>query len=370
MSVRIALLTEIPSPYRIPLFNALAARDDVELSVLFLSRADPRRPYPVYEEEFEFDWQVLPGLEHLRGSRWFVLSRGAGRALRELHPDVVVAGGWNQPAFWRARQVARSTDVPLVAWVESTTADQRSRSRGLERAREAFVRSASAFLVPGSAAEKFVAQLDVPADRIVVARNAIDLARFRNAAAAARARRDELRRERGIAGCCYLYAGRLAPEKGLAVLLGAFAQVGGQLLLAGVGPEEDRLRADAPPGSRFLGWVSRDELPEWYAAADVFVLPSVSEPWGMVLNEAAAAGLPLISTEQTGAAHDLIEDGVNGFRVPAGDEPALVNAMAALRDDGALRTAAGRRSLELSEQFTPEAWAAAVAALAVELTRH
>jgi glycosyltransferase involved in cell wall biosynthesis len=83
-----------------------------------------------------------------------------------------------------------------------------------------------------------------------------------------------------------------------------------------------------------------------------------------VLNEAAAAGLPLVASEGAGAAYDLIEEGVNGFRVPVGDEAALAAALRRLAEDEELRIAAGSRSRELAERFTPAAWADAVAGLA------
>jgi glycosyltransferase involved in cell wall biosynthesis len=168
-------------------------------------------------------------------------------------------------------------------------------------------------------------------------------------------------------GCTFLYAGRLDAEKGLDVLLRAFARVPGELLLAGSGRDEGRLRAMAPDRVRFLGPLDRDELVRWYAAADAFVLPSRSEPWGMVLNEAAAAGLPLVATEEAGAARDLVENGVNGFRVPAGNEDALATALRRIAEDARFRAAAGARSLELGRRLTPEAWAKGVAGLARRL---
>lgn len=84
----------------------------------------------------------------------------------------------------------------------------------------------------------------------------------------------------------------------------------------------------------------------------------------MALSEAAAAGLPLVSSEAPGAAYDLIEEGVNGFRVPVGDVPALAAALRRAAADAAWREAAGRRSRELAAAHTPEAWARAVADLA------
>jgi glycosyltransferase involved in cell wall biosynthesis len=84
----------------------------------------------------------------------------------------------------------------------------------------------------------------------------------------------------------------------------------------------------------------------------------------MVLNEAAAAGLPLVATERSGAAHDLIEEGVNGFRVPAGDVAVLRARLTRFAEDPAFRASAGARSRELARGFTPEAWAEGVATLA------
>jgi glycosyltransferase involved in cell wall biosynthesis len=87
----------------------------------------------------------------------------------------------------------------------------------------------------------------------------------------------------------------------------------------------------------------------------------------MPLNEAGLAGLPLVATDAVGGAYELIEDGINGFRVPAGDVDALRAALRTLVDDPGFRTAAGARSRELASALTPERWAAAVAGLARNL---
>jgi glycosyltransferase involved in cell wall biosynthesis len=352
---RVALLTEIPAPYRIPLFNALAAR--VDLRVLFLAESNPDRPYRLHEEEHRFSSEVLPGFDVAIGRRWLVVNRGVARLLGGM--DAVVVGGWNQPAFWAAVGVARLRRVPAVAWVESTERDARPGSTaGTKRA---FARACSSLVVPGRAAEAYVRSV-APLARVVVAPNAVDGPLF----ASRLPDREALRAQHGLDRFCVLYVGRLAPEKGVDVLLRAAAGLDATVVLAGAGPEEGRLRDLAPPGTRFLGHVDRDELPAWYAAADVLVLPSLSEPWGMPLNEGAAAGLPLVATDAVGAAWDLVDDGVNGFRVPAGDVAALHDALARLVADRELRRAAGARSRELAASFTPDAWADAVAG---EVTR-
>jgi glycosyltransferase involved in cell wall biosynthesis len=221
------------------------------------------------------------------------------------------------------------------------------------------IRGASGFFVPGTASAEYVRSFGVPDERIAFAPNAVDAKLF------ARAAVDRSGRET----CTFLYAGRLDPEKGLDVLLRAFARTPGELVLAGSGSEEPRLRALADGRVRFLGPLDRDALVPVYAEADAFVLPSRSEPWGMVLNEAATAGLPLVATEGAGAAHDLVDDGVNGFRVPVDDEEALATALRRLAEDEPFRRAAGDRSRELAARFTPEAWADGVAGLARRLAR-
>lgn len=349
---RLALLTEIPAPFRIPLFNALA--ELVDLNVVFLRERQPSRRYELHEDELRFEWQVLPGFRLGSGSRWVLLNARVGRATRGA--QVLLVGGWNQPGFWHALALGKSRGIPVVAWVESTLRDSRP---GLAtRAKRLFATRAAAFVVPGRAAEAYVRSL-VPQADVVVAPNAVDGELF----ASRTGERERLRSELGLDRPAVLYVGRLAREKGVDVLLEAARGFDALVVVAGSGPEDARLRAAAPPNVRFLGQLERDELPSWYAAADVLCLPARSEPWGMTLNEAAAAGLPLVATEAAGAAWDLVEDGVNGFRVPPGDAGALREALRRLIADDDLRRAAGARSRELARRFTPQAWAEVVAAL-------
>ncbi len=368
--IRVALLTEIPAPFRIPLFNALAERDDVRLRVLFLSDRDPKRPYPVYRDEFRFDARTLPGHDVARGSRWVVLNGGVLGELRRSRPQVIVIGGWNQPAFWQAAAWARIRRIPLVTWVESTERDARPGNVGLERAKRWIVDGSAALLVPGSASAEYARSLGVPAERVVVAPNAVDQSIFRDGVAQARGSRERLREEIGLTRPTFLFVGRFDPEKGLADLLEAADGLDADVVVIGSGPGEAALRAAALPNVRIVGRVERDELVPWYAAVDAFVLPSRSDQWGMVLNEAASAALPIVTSDAPGAAYDLVDDGVSGIRYPAGDVTALRAALARVAEDGGWRRSAGERSLELAARHTPELWAEAVARLVTCLERR
>jgi glycosyltransferase involved in cell wall biosynthesis len=356
--MKIALLTEIPAPFRIPLFNALASRDGIDLHVLFLSRNDPRRNYPVYESEFGFGWEVVPGRDFSARGRWIVLNAGVRRRLRRARPDLIIVGGWNQPAFWSAFTLRR----PTLVWVESTARDERSGHGHAELAKRALVGKAAGFLVPGRAAAEYVRSLGAPEDRIAIAPNAVDTSIFMA--------------QPGVSGsepqspvkrCVLICVSRLSREKGVDVLVRAMDGVDAELVVVGNGPDEELVRSLAPANVSFAGHVPRGELLALYRRADVFVMPSRSETWGMAMQEAAAVGLPLIATDAPGAAHDLIEDGVNGYRVPVEDVGALHDALVKAAADPAWRTQARARTLELARGYTPEAWAEAVANLAVKI---
>lgn len=170
----------------------------------------------------------------------------------------------------------------------------------------------------------------------------------------------ELRVKLGIDGAfTFLYVGRLAAEKGVDVVMEAYRRAESQLphgvarlVVAGAGPEEKRLRATAPPGTVFLGFLERDAaLPALYASADAFAFASTTETLGLVVLEAMASGLSVIAAPAGGVAEHL-RDGENGIAYPANDVDACAAAMVRLATDGSLsvrlRTGARRTAEALT----------------------
>src|SRR5690606_20177001 len=154
--------------------------------------------------------------------------------------------------------------------------------------------------------------------------NLPDVAFFKEMSDAAQIRRAQLREELGIPDgrLCGVYVGRFIRVKGVDILLQGLAQTPPALrphmLLAGDGPMRSQLEElvsalDRPVSC--LGFRRTDELPEIYSAADFCALPSREEPWGVVVNEAQICRLPVLLSEQVGAAYDLLRDGENGFMV-------------------------------------------------------
>jgi glycosyltransferase involved in cell wall biosynthesis len=252
---------------------------------------------------------------------------------------------------------ARRAQVPFVLWT-SIWAHPRTAAHALSRLPTRWLyHHADAVVTYGRHVTEHVGR----ADKVFEAPQAVDPAHFGRAVS--EAERNAARARLGGGTFAALFVGRLEREKGPQILLDAWQRARieeGTLALAGAGPL--RREADA----RFLGRVSRDELPALYAAADVLVLPSIAtatftEPWGLVVNEAMLQGTPVIASDAVGAvAGGLVRDGRNGLTFAQGDASALAARLSALAGNEELRKRLGDAAREDVRGYTPEAWAEAV----------
>jgi glycosyltransferase involved in cell wall biosynthesis len=196
-------------------------------------------------------------------------------------------------------------------------------------------------------------------ERVRVFANTVDVEAFGVRADELAPRRAELRAQLGasVEDVVVLSVARLAPEKRLDVLVQAVAAAGDSRLLlvvAGEGAERETLEelaAEAGVRARLVGDVEWERIVELYVSADVFALVSEREPWAVVVNEAAACGLPLLLSERVGAAHDLLRDGENGVLVAAGDVVGTSEALRSLVADPDRRRAMGARSREVARDW-------------------
>jgi glycosyltransferase involved in cell wall biosynthesis len=164
-----------------------------------------------------------------------------------------------------------------------------------------------------------------------------------------------------------LYVGRLVKEKGVFDVLESYANLTETLrqevalVFAGSGPESsqlaDRSSRICPGTVRFLDFVHREDLAAIYGLADALVLPTHSDPWGLVVNEAMACGLPIVTTHVAGCALDLVQHGLNGHLVDPGDVSGLCLAMAKLAESALLRTEMGEASRQRIQEYSPDNWA-------------
>lgn len=367
MKRSLVLITEIISPYRIPLFNALAQCPDIDLHVIFLAETDPNlRQWQIYKHEIRFSYQILRSWRRRIGRYNALLNRGLISALETAAPDTIVCGGYNYVASWRALLWARRENIPFSLWSESNVQDLRHGYALVEFLKDEFLGKCNAFAVPGRSAFEYLRSHKIKKDLIFLAPNAVDNHLFASAAAVARKNEAAHRAELGLPGRYFLFVGRLVREKGVFELLAAYAkldesvhrQIG--LVFAGDGSHRKQLEKQAasiaPGVIRFAGFVQRDQLATYYALAEMFILPTYTDPWGLVVNEAMACGLPVILSRAAGCAADLVKDNWNGLLVPPGDEVSLRSAMNHLATRPDLCVAMGGHSQQHILSFSPATW--------------
>jgi 1,2-diacylglycerol 3-alpha-glucosyltransferase len=375
MNRRTVVLTEIIAPYRIPVFNALARRAGVDLHAIFLAETDTTlRHWPIYSDEIRFSYEVLPSWRWRAGRLSLLLNRGLRSALQAANPQAILCGGYNYPASWESLWWARQHNVRFVLWIESNQQDKRSGRAGVERLKRYFVSSCNAFVVPGKSSFAYLRSFGVSEQVIFTAPNAVDNMFFTTQAEKAKRDPAPYRERLGLPRRFILFVGRLVPEKGVFDLLQAYAnlesglrsEVG--LVFAGDGVSKEELGQRAKqisPGTVcFSGFADREDLAGLYALAEALVLPTHSDPWGLVVNEAMACGLPIIVTSVAGCSADLVEDGWNGYIVPARDSEKLSVAMNSLVRQPELRQRMGTHSSERIRSYSPEACADGLAASA------
>ena len=367
MTGRLVIITEIIAPYRIPLFNDLAQSGAADLHVIFLAETDPvLRQWQVYKDEIRFSYGVLPSWRKRIGGYNALVNRGVWRALVQAKPDVILCGGYNYLGSWQALLWARARGVPFLLWSESNLDDMRPGHAVIELLKQEFLRACSGFVVPGQAAWDYLKAHKISDDRIFTASNAVDNEMF--SAGAADARRDavRLRRELDLPARYFLFTGRLVREKGVFELLAAYAkldrslreQIG--LVFVGDGPcrkeLEEQARAIEPGLIRFPGFAQREKLAGYYGLAEMLVLPTYSDTWGLVVNEAMACGLPVILTRAAGCGRELVTQGWNGMLIPARDVESLAAAMQTMASDPERSAAMGANSSRRIAEFSPAAW--------------
>ncbi len=341
---RVAFVTDIPTPYMLEVLKALAGL--VDLTVLFCARTASRGMPWTASEKLPFEHQVIDGLTVRSGGPDrpdYYLSPRVLAALARRRPEAVVSFGFSIPTAYAALY-SRLHRSPLIIYSDGTSHYESSLGRHQLAARAILLRAASAGVALSKpAAERFV-ELGVRPERVFLAPHSSTLDRLWQIASRRRYEdADEL---------TILTAGRLVPHKGVDKLLLAAAAArtlhpGIRVVVVGTGPEEGRLRALAGKLGlevEFAGFVDHDGMPERYAEADVFAFPTLDDPFGIVLLEAAASGLPLIASPHGGATWDLIENESCGLVVDPSDTGAFASALGELAGDRARRERLGRRA--------------------------
>lgn len=288
--------------------------------------------------------------------------------LEQNEPDAVAITGWATAESFAAIAWARRNGKRIVVMSDSQAIDA-VRSPLREAIKSRVVRACDAALVAGHRSKDYVVSLGMAEDRVFLGYDAVDNTHFAQGAKQVRADAAATRRRLGLPHRYLLASARFIPKKNLPRLIEAYAKAimglgdAPDLLILGDGPERDAVeaaiaRADIVERVHLPGFRDYELLPAFYSLAEGFVHASTTEQWGLVINEAAAAGLPLVVSTPCGAAIELLREGENGFLVDPAETEDIARALRKLMTlPDEARTRMGEASRSIVAEWGPDRFA-------------
>jgi glycosyltransferase involved in cell wall biosynthesis len=345
---RVAFVNTHPIQYFAPLYAHLTRYSDLDVTALYLSDFSLRGGHDRgFDRSVTWDIGLLDGYtaefvgaasRRRIGGFFSMIAPELWRAIRKGRFDALVINGHNLAAHHVALAAGRFAGTPTFSRCETHLRLKRSAWRQAVRTPliRAWYKAFDGFLAIGSANARYYSTMGVPEHRIFLMPYAVDNDRFMT-----RAKQSDRAATRARLGLrsdypAILFAGKFERRKHPDDLLIAYEKlrqqgVSAQLLMVGSGALEHELRDIVRdrniPNVTFPGFINQTDLPSVYAASEVFVLPSENEPWGLVVNEAMCAGLPIVLSEEIGCAEDLVTPGLNGATFRARDVGALVKVL-------------------------------------------
>jgi len=316
---RLAILTNFVSPFRVPVYEELAKHVG-DLRLFIATRMEPNRPWK--PDWGRLDVKVQRAITFTRKWRhphgfseenYIHFPLDTIPQLYRFRPDVIISVGFGLSSLqaWLYRCLNPKTRLVIWASVSEHTEKGRGRTRNLVR--PLLARAADSLIVNGSSGSRYIRQLGVPSERIFQAPQTTYVERFNSLGLsrdAASARR-------------LIFSGQIVERKGLSPFLQSLAAWGIahpkekiEFWLVGDGPQRSALeKFPIPPNVslRFPGNMEYDRMPEFYAQAGILVFPTFADTWGLIVNEAMAAGLPVLGSLYGQAVEDLVVDGETGW---------------------------------------------------------
>jgi len=351
------------TPYKILLFNAMY-KIFPYFKVFYLAEIDKTREWKLNREQLSFCYDVFfqGFIEDINPIK---AALAIHKALDVYDPKVVIIGGYNYFFYWAAFLWAKRNGKRIILINESHSLDKQ-RSKIKEACKRLLVSNCDAALVDGTRHRDYTISLGMESEKIFIKQGPgpVDVPYYQRKVTCLRSNRFEICEKIGIPKRNFLFVGRLSKEKNILFLIRAYQKLKREgakdwgLILVGNGPLrgpiDNFITKNEVRDILIPGFKQQDELPFFYSISDVFILPSVSEPWGLVVNEAMASGLPILASNRCGCYPDIVHDARNGFSFDPYKEDELFALMKSIVNGNFNLDAMGKWSLEIIRDFTLE----------------
>jgi glycosyltransferase involved in cell wall biosynthesis len=368
--MRLAVCLSHPIQYKSPLLKTLHLQKNIQLQVFYYSDTGLNKKKNSYHGTVNawdipllqgYSYEFLPNL--INEKYWKISSfqpffnpKIVNRLISNRFNTVIIHS-YQYPSDWLAYLTAKLSNIAVLFYGDMYPRKDYSGLMRLTRrvVHRTMIRGADACLAIGSVArDVFLNQYDIPEERVFLAPYVVDNEFFMEQVRQWKPEKKQLKVGLGIPEDLpvVLCVAGMVPKKRQIDLVEAVAKVrtACRLVLVGDGPMREQVKQfckETLPDVIFAGFINQSQLPSYYALADVFVLPSLWEEFGMVINEAMCAGLPILASNSVAATKDLVCEGENGYTFPPGDVSALSQRLQELLDDVEKRRRFGQRSLEI-----------------------
>lgn len=379
----LAIVQSHPIQYFAPLFRRLAQQPEIDLTVFYCSRRGMEEYLDTgFGQSVKWDIPLLSGYrhkflpnlsDHFQGAGFLsLINPGVVIQLLRNRYDAVLVHGHNSATNLLTIAVANLLGIPVLMRAETHLLLERSLAKRTARRLLMSILYrwlCDACLPIGTRNKEFYQHHGVRKSRLFMVPYTVDNNFFMESLSSFRptdTARETLKQNWGLPTTkpVILFLGKLMPRKRAMDLLLAFQRLRMQgddatLLFVGSGEQEELLRNHACqhniPDVHFFGFRNQSALPQFYALADIFVIPSENEPWGLTINEAMCAALPIVATEDIGAVADLVRPGHNGLLFKKGDIDGLTAHLSWLISNSELCRQLGQNSLGIIRDWNYDA---------------
>jgi len=350
---KVALVHNIISPYRVPLFEGLSRHPLVDLFVYFCARTYKYRKWDVLESK-NYKYDILPGITLEFSNITYHMNPSIFTKLLKGNYDAVILGGNPDFTVHFSFFVCKFLKVPIIWWSEAIESSQTALGQLINPFTKHIVKNVNSIVVPSTLSRDFHIKLGATSDKIFIAHNIVDNEIFIRKSEMLRKNKRNLKIENNIENKkIILFVGRLIEKKGIEYLIKAYKELKRDyddicLIIVGDGPLKEELEimcvANNINDVFFKGWASEDQTIFYYSISDLFVLPTLGDLCPLVINEAMACSLPIISTTAAGNSQDMILSGENGYTVFPKDIDQLYNGIKEIIVNDELRNAMSKKS--------------------------
>ena len=361
MNKKIIIIHNIIAPYKVALFNKLYKLIP-DLEVVFIAEKEEQRDWIIDYSKINFPYTLLfkGSIENVSS---LSIAKKTWRVLNNIRPDTSIICDYSNIFGWISLLWAKVNRNNLVFWFDSTYDDKKHYFLK-EQIKHFFLKHFHLYLAPGKKTKQYLEYMKVDSSKIITTGYCVDNDFFIEQFQHNKKSKETLFNELGIKRKHnFIFIGRFAHEKNIFNLLNAFLEVSKinnawGLLLLGDGPlKEDIVTfiSENKLGDKILlpGFIQQDELVKYLITSNVFVLPSLSEPWGLVVNEAMLCQLPVIVSKKCGCQPELVQEGLNGFSFEPNDELTLTKIMQEFVNGSYNMKYMGETSLSIVKRHSP-----------------